>query len=255
MPDMDPLLSDLVALTCHLGEPEREYVIIGEGNTSARIDADTYWIKASGLPLEGIGADGFTRVKTQAILDLIDGPDLEDAAIKAALTAAKVDAGGRHPSIETLVHALAIALCGARFVGHTHPTALNAILCSRDARAALSGHLWPETALYLGPDPLIVPYADPGVPLARAVKHELVVHLDRHGRPPRIFYLLNHGIFALGTTTTEVRNITAMAVKGARVLQATYALGGPAFMTQAQVDRICTRPDEIVRRKAANAQD
>ena len=25
-------------------------------------------------------------------------------------------------------------------------------------------------------------------------------------------------------------------------------------MTQAQVDRICTRPDEIVRRKAANAQ-
>jgi rhamnose utilization protein RhaD (predicted bifunctional aldolase and dehydrogenase) len=249
----DPVFDDLVALTRHLGETERNYVILGEGNTSARIDAETYWIKASGLPLEGIAPDGFTRVRTRAILDLIDGPDLDDAAIRAALTAAKVDASGRHPSIETLVHALAIHLCGATFVGHTHPTALNAILCSRGAREALSGHLYPETALYMGPNPLIVPYADPGVPLARAVKAELVAHLDRFGAPPRVFYLLSHGLFVLGATTAEVRNITAMAVKAAAVLQGTYALGGPAFMTDAQVDRICTRPDEIVRRKAANA--
>ncbi len=249
----DPVFDELVALTRHLGEPERNYVILGEGNTSAQIDAETYWIKASGLPLENIAPDGFTRVRTQAILDLIDGPDLDDAAIKAALAAAKVDPAGRHPSIETLVHALAIHLCGALFVGHTHPTELNGILCSRGAREALSGHIYPETALYLGEHPLIVPYADPGVALARAVKAELVAHLDRFGAPPRVFYLLNHGLFALGATATEVRNITAIAVKAGAVLRGTYALGGPAFMTAAQVNRICTRPDEIVRRKAANA--
>jgi len=250
----DPIFDELLALTRHLGEPERNYVILGEGNTSARIDAETYWIKASGFPLENIAPDGFTAVRTQAILDLIDGPDLDDAAIKAALAAAKVNSAGRHPAIETLVHALAIGLCGAQFVGHTHPTALNAILCSRGAREALSGHIYPETALYLGEHPLIVPYADPGVALARAVKTELVAHLDRYGVPPRVMYLLNHGLFALGATATEVRNITAIAVKAASVLTGTYALGGPAFMTAAQVDRICTRPDEVVRRLAANAQ-
>lgn len=250
----DPLLDELVALTRHLGEPTRHYVILGEGNTSARIDDDAYWVKASGLPLDGIEPGGFTRVRTQAILDLIDGPDLDDAAIKAALATAKLDASDRHPSIETLVHALAIRLCGAAYVGHTHPVALNAVLCSRGAREALRGHLFPETALYLGPHPLIVPYADPGVPLARAVKAELGAHLDRYGAPPRVFFLLNHGLFALGATATEVRNITAMAVKYAAVLTGTYALGGPRFMTTAEVDRICTRPDEIVRRKAANAE-
>ncbi len=250
----DPILDELVALTRHLGEPARNYVILGEGNTSARIDGDAYWVKASGLPLDGIGPDGFTRVRTRAILDLIDGPDLDDAAIKTALAAAKLDPADRHPSIETLVHALAIQLCGAAYVGHTHPVALNAILCSRGAREALSGHPFPETALYLGPHPLIVPYADPGVPLARAVKTELVAHLDRFGAPPRVIYLLNHGVFALGATATEVRNITAMVVKYAAVLTGTYALGGPVFMTAAEVDRICTRPDEIVRRKAANAE-
>lgn len=250
----DPLLDELVALTRHLGEPTRNYVILGEGNTSARIDDDAYWVKASGLPLDGIEPGGFTRVRTRAILDLIDGPDLDDADIKAALAAAKLDASDRHPSIETLVHALAIRLCGAVFVGHTHPVALNAVLCSRGAREALSGHLFPETALYLGPHPLIVPYADPGVPLARAVKAELGAHLDRYGVPPRVFFLLNHGLFALGATATEVRNVTAMAVKYAAVLTGTYALGGPRFMTATEVDRICTRPDEIVRRKAANAE-
>ncbi len=59
----------------------------------------------------------------------------------------------------------------------------------------------------------------------------------------------NHGLIALGRTAQQVENITAMAVKTARVLLGTYVLGGPHFLTARNVDRIHTRPDELYRRK------
>ena len=58
----------------------------------------------------------------------------------------------------------------------------------------------------------------------------------------------NHGLIALGNTAGQVENITAMAVKTARVLLGTFALGGPRFMTAEAVARIHTRPDEQYRR-------
>jgi ribulose-5-phosphate 4-epimerase/fuculose-1-phosphate aldolase len=61
--------------------------------------------------------------------------------------------------------------------------------------------------------------------------------------------LQNHGVFALGQTAKEVENITAMAVKNARVLAQTFALGGPRFLEERDVARIHTRPDEVARRE------
>jgi hypothetical protein len=41
-------LAQLVAMSHNLGDPALDYVILGEGNTSARADADTFWVKATG---------------------------------------------------------------------------------------------------------------------------------------------------------------------------------------------------------------
>ncbi len=250
----DAIFERLIGLSRRLSEPERDLVILGDGNTSARVDDDTFLVKASGSYLHQISADGFTKVRLSPLLEMIDDTAKSDADIQKGLASAKVDPSGRHPSIETLLHALAYSLCGASFVGHTHPISLNSILCSRDARQALSGHLFSESALYLGNAPLILPYADPGMPLARSLKQELISHLEKHGEAPRVFYLLNHGLVALGNTAQEVENITAMAVKSARILLGTYALGGPNFLPQADVNRITSRPDEVYRRKLANQE-
>ena len=246
------IFEQLLGLSRRLGEPERDLVILGDGNTSARIDDDTFWIKASGAYLHQISADGFTRMLLSPLLDMIDSPVQSDADIQKRLASAKVDSSERHPSIETLVHALAYSICGAAFVGHTHPVAMNSILCSRNARQALSRHLFSESALYLGKTPLILPYTDPGLPLARSLKQELIIHVEKYGEAPRVFYLLNHGFVALGNTAREVENITAMAVKSARILLGTYAVGGPNFLSQANVDRIISRPDEVIRRRLSN---
>lgn len=246
----DDILNQLVALSNTLGRPDRDCAILGEGNTSARADADSFYVKSSGTELRTITAQGFVRVSFGRARDLLATDGLTDAAVKAGLAAAKVDpAAAGHPSVETLLHALCLELPGIHFVGHTHPTAVNALTCSAGFEAAFAGRLFPDEIVVCGIAPLLVPYTDPGVPLARRVGALISDHVDRYGEPPRVILMQNHGLIALGRSARQVEDVTAMMVKTCRVLLGTFAAGGPRFLTQKDVDRIHTRPDELYRRQ------
>jgi rhamnose utilization protein RhaD (predicted bifunctional aldolase and dehydrogenase) len=223
---------------------------LGEGNTSARIDDETFWVKASGAQLGTIDADGFVRVRFDRVLSMLEEGNLTDDQVKTGLEAARVDPdASARPSVETVLHALILTLKGIHFVGHTHPTAVNAILCSQKAEAAIAGRLFPDEIVYCGPAPVYVPYTDPGVPLAQEVRDRIGHHIDDYNEIPKVILMQNHGLFALGGTASEVENITAMFVKTARIILAAYALGGPHFMSSQAVARIHTRPDEEYRRQ------
>lgn len=244
-------LSQLVALSRSLGEPARDYVILGEGNTSARADETSFWVKASGTELRTIGAEGFVRVAFDRVQSMLDGPDLSDEATRQALQAAKVDPNAPgHPSVETVLHALCLQLPGIHFVGHTHPTAINMITCSQVFETAVNGRLFPDEIVVCGPATVVVPYTDPGLPLAREVQRRIGEYIDEYGELPKTIMMQNHGFIALGASPRQVENITAMAVKSARILVGTYTLGGPRFMTPQAVSRIHTRPDEHYRQRA-----
>jgi ribulose-5-phosphate 4-epimerase/fuculose-1-phosphate aldolase len=64
----------------------------------------------------------------------------------------------------------------------------------------------------------------------------------------RTIYPGNHGLVAVGASAQEVLQITAMAVKAARILLVAYAAGGPAFMPDDEVGHIDSRRDEHYRR-------
>ena len=256
--DKKTILLQLVTMSNNLGKPDLDYVILGEGNTSARADADTFWVKASGSELRTIEPGGLVRVSLQEVLSLLDAGDLTDDEIKQGLNAAKIDpvtgkapgpADGIHPSVETVLHAICLSLEGVNFVGHTHPTAVNSLTCSAAFETAVSGRLFPDEIVLGGPAPVIVTYIDPGLPLARTIRDAINAYIHTQNELPRIILMQNHGLIALGRTAEQVENITAMAVKTARVLLGTYAAGGPHFMTPAAVARIHTRPDELYRRK------
>ncbi len=250
----DDILNQLVTLSNHLGEPARDWVILGEGNTSARADAESFWVKASGYELRTIAANGFVRVSFERALALLERPNLNDQDIKDGLNAAKTDAGvPAHPSVETLLHALCLCLDGVNFIGHTHPTAVNSLTCAIGFENAFAGRLFPDEIVVCGPAPLLVPYIDPGVPLARNIKQLLGEYIERYGAPPRVILMQNHGLIALGRSAAQVENITAMMVKTARVLLGTFAAGGPRFMPHAEVERIHGRPDEHYRRRIIGA--
>jgi rhamnose utilization protein RhaD (predicted bifunctional aldolase and dehydrogenase) len=52
MSDLATLLA-LVEMSNEIGRPERDFVILGEGNTSAAAGDGTFWVKASGTELRG----------------------------------------------------------------------------------------------------------------------------------------------------------------------------------------------------------
>ena len=149
-----------------------------------------------------------------------------------------------------MLHAVCLELGGADAVGHTHPVPVVALLCSRHAEALATEMLFPDQIVVLGRRPLFVPYVDPGLALARRVRDDLEAHVARHGEPPKVIYLGNHGLFALGSTPEHVLQITAMAVKASRVLAGALAVGGARALAEAEADRIDARPDEHYRRAA-----
>jgi rhamnose utilization protein RhaD (predicted bifunctional aldolase and dehydrogenase) len=217
-------------MTQALGERERDYVVLSEGNTSVRTDDDTFWVKTSGSRMAEVEEQSFVRVHLEKALALLDASLLPEQMFRMRLAAAKVEPDApKSPSIETALHALCLTLGDATFVGHTHPTAIMSILCARDAETAFTRSIFPAESLVCG-KPLFVPFLPPGQPLAWAVEAALQAYIDCQGKPPRAILLQNHGLVALGSTAQEVLDITEMMVKAARVLVNTYALGGPHFV-------------------------
>ena len=186
------------------------------------------------------------------------GARLQQAA-KAAnplLMATKVtpETEGR-PSIEVLLHAVALKLGEARFVGHTHTAAVNALLCSDRAEAFAHTRIFPDQVVVCGPDSVYIPYSDPGVPLGRLVDERIRLYRDQYGEAPRILYLQNHGPVVLGQTAAEVEQILAMCTKAARIYAGACGVGEPVPLSQEAVDLIAGRPDEAYRRKKLLGQN
>ncbi|NDJ52239.1 MAG: class II aldolase [Chloroflexi bacterium] len=247
-------LDELITLSVELGKPGNDYVILGEGNTSARANDETFWVKASGKSLNNIDAGGFVQVDYAAVITTLDSRSLSDSAIKQALREATIGETELLPSVETMFHAVCLFEAGAEFVGHTHPTAVNAILCSQHAKEAYSGRIFPDEIVVCGPEPVFIPYTDPGLTLSIAIREGIRAYQDRLQRDPKLILLQNHGMIALGRTASEVQRITAMAVKVSRILQAAYAVGGPNFLSAERVARIDTRPDEHYRQRMLEGQ-
>jgi rhamnose utilization protein RhaD (predicted bifunctional aldolase and dehydrogenase) len=250
--DTADIVTQLAAMSRTLGLPEQDCVILGEGNTSARVGDASYWIKASGQQLHRIPASGFVELQFTPVLELLERLEVTDEEVRQALASARIDPNASlRPSIEATMHAALYALSDARFIGHTHPTVVNMVLCARDYENALAGRLFPDHIVYCGLEPLCVPYVDPGLPLARQVRRSLTEYLDLFGEAPKVIFLQNHGLIALGKTATEVENITLMTIKACRILVGTANFGGPRFLSDKETRRIFSRPDELYRRKQA----
>jgi rhamnose utilization protein RhaD (predicted bifunctional aldolase and dehydrogenase) len=241
----------LLKLSHELGREDRMLAILGEGNTSARVSANTFLVKASGSNLATLSSAGVTECRFPAMRALLDKKSLTDAAVDHALFAARTDPHAKKPSVEAIFHAFLLTLPGVNFVGHTHPVAVNQLLCSKLARTFAKRRLFPDEIVCCGAESVFVPYADPGLKLAQAIRAAVVAYLKRLARPPRVILLENHGLIALGSTPESVLAATLMAAKAAEIFTGAAAISGsPCFLTPLQVARIAGRPDEHYRQKA-----
>ena len=251
MNDRAEKTATLLKLSHDLGREECGLAILGEGNTSRRLDADTFLVKASGSSLAELREDQLVVCRFSALLPLMHVPFVSDSKVEAALLDSRVDPSAPKPSVEALFHAWLLTLPGVDVVGHTHPIAVAQVLCGSDeaCRRYAEERRFPDEIVCCGARSVLVPYVDPGTPLAHAIRDEVKGHAERDGRHARLILLRNHGLIACGATTGAVLAATLMAEKAARIFVGAVGMGGPTALTPQSVARIDSRPDEHYRQR------
>jgi rhamnose utilization protein RhaD (predicted bifunctional aldolase and dehydrogenase) len=241
------IVADLLSLSHEFGQ--RGLVILGEGNVSARLDDSTFLVKASGTSLGTLAVANLTECRFDRLLSFFDDKPVSDAEVEAALLASRADSGALKPSVETFFHAFLLSLPDVRFVGHTHPIAVNQILCSSHAGDFSRQRQCPDEVVCCGPVSLLIPYVDPGLALARRVRDDLGSFQQRYRKLPRVILLENHGVITVGSSVQAVRAAMLMTVKAAEIYVGAQLLGGIEHLPETEVTRIENRLDEEYRRK------
>lgn len=244
------ILKSLLSLSHELGREDRNMAILGEGNTSARIDGNRFYVKASGSRLSDLRAKNVVECKADVLLSLLSGAKCSDEEIETALFKSRVSPRAKKPSVEALFHAYLLTLEGVTYVGHTHAVAVNRILCSPRAREFAEKRIFPDEIVCCGARSVFVPYTDPGLSLAEEIRTHIMEFLKNYGVPPRVILIQNHGIITLGQTPEAVLAAMLMVEKTAKIWAGASTLGGPVFLSQENVDRIAGRADEHYRQRA-----
>lgn len=220
------LTQQLIEVANRYGGNE-EFCRAGGGNASVKLDGVLH-IKPSGVSLATLAADDLVPLRIDVLLDaLVSEEPVEGDPVRVAAAKALVRDTGRRPSVEILFH----ALIPEALVLHLHPLVANALTCNAEAERL--------AADLLGDEAVLVPYIDPGVPLARGVAAARDAYAARTGRPaPGIVLLRNHGIIVAGNSAEEVSE-RAERVTGAirAAIDATAAPAAPA-LDQAELSRV-----------------
>jgi rhamnose utilization protein RhaD (predicted bifunctional aldolase and dehydrogenase) len=239
----------LLRLSHELGREERRMAILGEGNTSARVNADTFLIKASGARLATMRTGDVVECKTSVLLSLLNSTKLSDGEIEKALLSSRVNPKSKKPSVEALFHAFCLTLPAVNYVGHAHPIAVNQVLCSPRAREFAEKRIFPDEIVCCGAVSVFIPYTDPGFRLAQEIRLRVSAFVKKYNQSPRIILIENHGIVALGRTPEAVLAAMLMAEKAAAIWIGASALGGPKALSRRHVERIAGRLDEHYRQR------
>ncbi len=173
----------------------------GGGNASAKTNNEMY-IKASGyLMSEVTPTVGFTRVKRDAILNLVKQLHVgtmdknNEVLINESIAAANLDA--LRPSIETFLH----ALLPQKFVLHVH--ALTSLIYASSKTFVMDlEQQWVEN--YPLKHILLIPYKKPGVELALALYEGLERYNVLHDTAPAAIVLQNHGLIVASDDYEEL---------------------------------------------------
>jgi NAD(P)-dependent dehydrogenase (short-subunit alcohol dehydrogenase family)/rhamnose utilization protein RhaD (predicted bifunctional aldolase and dehydrogenase) len=205
---MDKNLEQLVEISRFFGS-DKNFVIAGGGNTSYK-DQDKLWVKASGTSLDEISINDFV-VMDRTGLSIIsertysDDPQTREQQVKEDLLNCVVDhQSGKRPSVETSIH----EIIRYRYVVHTHPTLINALMCSQNA-ANTTAELFPDTVLF-------VPYTDPGYTLFKRIENDLEEYRKKYNCDPGIIFLENHGVIVSADSPEEIKALYAKLVSPIR---------------------------------------
>lgn len=190
-------IQDLISISQYYGNDTR-FVIAGGGNTSYK-NEDKIWVKASGSSLATITEEGFAVLDRSLLSTMADKQYSNDTAereeqVKSDLEAATFTKGKR-PSVETSMH----NVINYSFVVHLHPTLVNGLMCSQNAKQ--------ELEKLFGEQALLIEYTDPGYILFKRVDDRIKDFRKKFAKEPQVIWLQNHGIFVADNDIESIKEI------------------------------------------------
>jgi rhamnulose-1-phosphate aldolase/alcohol dehydrogenase len=194
---------ETLAYRSNLLATDRAIVNFGGGNTSAKVrqadhtgkELEVLWVKGSGSDLATIQAAGFTGLRLEEILPLMELDEMSDEDMVAYLGRCQLDPKMPRASIETLLH----AFVPQAHVDHTHPDAIGAIVGAVDGER-LAAECFEGEAIW-------IPYLRPGFALSR-----LVAEAVRARPGAKLVLLAKHGLVTWGDTAEASYEATLEAV-------------------------------------------
>jgi len=172
--------------------------IKGRVKTLAGDDVAALFVKASGIALDTITPSGFVCLDHAYLNKLRTVSSLTDEIMAGEFSMHRLRAGDALPSIETLMH----VFLDQTSIVHTHPAAILTLTNRAGGEETI--------AAALGNDVGVVPYADAGLALGRAVADEL----DR-GKGLRAIVVMHHGLITWGTGPKQAYDHTIEIVNRA----------------------------------------
>jgi rhamnulose-1-phosphate aldolase/alcohol dehydrogenase len=190
---------------------DRTIVNFGGGNTSVKTlatdhtgrETNTMWVKGSGSDLATIDRSGFTGLRLDEIVPLLERDTMSDEEMVAYLARCQLDPSMPRPSIETLLH----AFVPYSHVDHTHPDSIGALVGTLDGER-LAGECF-------GSDAVWIPYIRPGFALAKLVAEAVAEHPDAS-----VVLLAKHGLVTWGDTAEASYAATLDAINRAAAFNA-----------------------------------
>jgi rhamnose utilization protein RhaD (predicted bifunctional aldolase and dehydrogenase) len=194
---MNPEIKALLDIS-HFYSKKNDYVLAGGGNTSYKNNSHL-WIKASGISLAELTEDGLVRLSRQCLRKIYTNTYSRDAntreeEVKKDMLSCVISSSDKRPSVETSLH----DCINFPFVVHTHPTLVNAAMCSRFAENTVH-RLFGDSVLYME-------YTDPGYVLFKKVNDRIQQFTARYDHAPEVIFLQNHGVFVAGKTIDDIKN-------------------------------------------------
>lgn len=198
-----------------------------EGSAAVKVSEDRFLVTRRGACMRQIELSDLLEVNADKARALLEKEAMPEEGVSGAM----LDPAGPEPSSDMLTYAHLFALEGVEVIAHVQPVEINQIISSPRARQFADRRTLAEEVIACGSSSVLVPYMDPGLPLAREVVRKVMLWRDRNKRVPRLVLLQNHGMLVLGGTIESIVSSAEGAIKSARVFIGSATMGGPVFLS------------------------
>jgi ribulose-5-phosphate 4-epimerase/fuculose-1-phosphate aldolase len=224
--------AELIQLCRQLASHPSRLAMWNEGSVAMKISDSSFFTTKDGVALANVTENDLPEISAKPLLDCM----ATESPSAAAWAKIVLGADARRPCVDVGIYAYLFSLGEDTFAAHTQPVEINQIVSSPRARQFADRRVTPDEIASCGITSVLVPYAEPGFPLAKEVARKVVLWRDRHRAVPKVVLVQNHGMIVLGASSAEVLQRSEMMIKAAQVFIGAAMMGGPVFLTPAQIE-------------------